>query len=93
LKKSKQSPSSGRPVGFEPPSEAVGAPINMLFLNCTLGNISTGGTWLPMALRSEIFVTFIPLSPDVTIPTSLIPLIQIILGGTQTVGLPISSKF
>jgi hypothetical protein len=34
-----------QPVGFVPPTEAVGAPVNMWFLKCTLGDINIRGTW------------------------------------------------
>jgi hypothetical protein len=59
----------------------------MWFLKCTLGNINIGGTRLPKAFTATIIVTFIPLSPDVTLPTCLIPLAQIILGERWTVEL------
>jgi hypothetical protein len=54
----------------------------MWFLKCTLGNINIGGTRIPKAFTATIIVTFIPLSPEVTLPTCLIPLAQIILGET-----------
>lgn len=69
-----------QPVGFTPPIEAVEAPVNMWFLKHTLGNITIGQTWLPMAFTAKIIVMFIPLSPEVTMPTCLIPLAQTILG-------------
>jgi len=71
-----------QPVGCAPAIEAEGAPVNMLFLKCTLGNINIGETRLPKAFTSTIIVTFIPLSPDVTLPTCSIPYAQIILGET-----------
>jgi len=79
-------------VGFAPAIEAAGAPVDKWFLKCTLGNINIGGTWLPMALTAIIIVIFIPLSPDVTLPSYSIPLAQIILGGTSTAELPVLSK-
>ena len=48
-------------VGFSPPIEAVGAPFDMWFLKCTLGNINIGGTCLPMTFRATVIVTFSPL--------------------------------
>jgi hypothetical protein len=69
-------------VVVAPPIEAVVAPINLWFLKCTHGNINSGGTFLPMAFTATIIVTFVPLSPDNTLPTCLIPLAEIILRGT-----------
>jgi len=40
----------------------------MWFLKLDLHNISTGGTWLPMAFIATIIVTFVPLTTDVTLP-------------------------
>jgi len=55
---------------FAPPTAAVGAPVNIWFLKCTVGkyqhcrnmatggtdssNISTAGIWLPVALTAAI---------------------------------------
>jgi hypothetical protein len=58
-----------QPVGCAPAIEAVGAPANTWFLKCTLGNINIEGTRLQKAFTATTIVTFIPLSPDVTLPT------------------------
>jgi hypothetical protein len=42
---------------------------------------------LPTAFTATSIVAFNPLSPDIALPTSLIPLAEIILGGTRTVEL------
>ena len=92
FRQSKQTLSFGQTVEFAAPTEAVGAPVNTWFLRSTVGNISTTGTWLTMALTATIIVTFFPLSPDVTVSTCLIPSAQIILEVTQIVELAVSSK-
>jgi hypothetical protein len=67
----KKSLSCDQLVGFALPIEAVGAPVDMWFLKCNLGNINTAGTWLPIAFTALIIVIFIPLSPDVTLSITL----------------------
>ena len=47
-------------VVFASPNDAVGAPVIMWFLKCTLENINIGGTWLPMTLTAVIIVRAIP---------------------------------
>jgi hypothetical protein len=69
-------------VGFAPPIEVVGAPIDMWFLKFTHGNINIEGTNLPMTFTATIIVIFISLFPDVTIRNYSVPLAQRILGGT-----------
>jgi hypothetical protein len=71
-----------QPVGFAPPIEAVGAPVDMWFLKCNLGNISIGGTKLPMTFTVTIIVIFISLSHDITLPSYSVPLAQTLLIGT-----------
>jgi hypothetical protein len=44
--------SFSQPVGFVSPIEAVGTPVNIWFLKCTLGNISMGGTCLSKSLEN-----------------------------------------
>jgi hypothetical protein len=70
-----------KPFGFALPVEAVGTPVDMWFLKCTLGNINLRRTWLPVAFTATISVIFISLSLAATLSNYSIPLAQIIFGG------------
>ena len=50
------------PVVFAPQIEAVGAPVNMWYLQCTFGNINIAGTLLLMAFTSAIIVVPVPVA-------------------------------
>ena len=80
-----------QPVGFAPPFEAVGTPVDMWFLKYNLGNTNIAGTWLPMAFTATIIVIFISLSPDTTLPSYFSPLSQKLWEGYEH-ELPASSN-